>query len=122
MPYRNLSGWLGTGAVFMSVATLFWQRQPLRLTRAQLWVPLAIYLVNFAFGAVITVSELDVKFWIPTAIGAALGVVPAIALWWMAQPSASLNQPQIIVEEVAVDTTIELPINTPAVSTTVITK
>lgn len=87
MPYRNLTGWLGTGALFMAVASFFWQKSPLRLTRSQLTVPLVVYLVNFAFGAAITVAQLDVRFWIPTAIGALLGVVPAIALWWTVKPT-----------------------------------
>jgi putative membrane protein len=82
MPYRNLSGWLGTGALFMSVAALFWRQGSRQLTRSQMTVPLVIYLVNFAFGAIITVNQLDMRFWIPTAIGALLGVVPAIGLWW----------------------------------------
>lgn len=86
MPYRNLTGWLGTGALFMSVAAWFWRKSPLQVTRSQLTVPLVIYLVNFAFGALITVNQLDVRFWIPTAIGFLLGVVPAVALWWSAQP------------------------------------
>ncbi|MBW4518241.1 MAG: carotenoid biosynthesis protein [Scytolyngbya sp. HA4215-MV1] len=84
MPYRNLTGWLGTGAFFMSVAAFFWRNASLPLSRAQLSVPLMIYLVNFAFGAVITVNQLDGRFWIPTAIGALLGVVPALVLWWLA--------------------------------------
>jgi uncharacterized membrane protein len=87
MPYRNLTGWLGTGAVFMTVASLFWRSQPTALSRKQLTVPLVIYLVNFAFGMLITLTELDPGFVIPTAIGALLGVVPAIALWWTVQPT-----------------------------------
>jgi putative membrane protein len=101
MPYRNVTGWLGTGALFMSVAACFWQRTPLNLTRTQLWVPLAIYLANFSFGAVITVAQLDSRFWIPTAISVLLGVVPAIALWWVAKPvTPQQQQPYPILEEV----------------------
>lgn len=99
MPYRNLTGWLGTGAIFMSVAALFWRNTYPQLTRSQLRVPLAIYLVNFAFGAVITITSLDHGYWIPTAIGALLGVVPAIMLWWMAQPEATANQIRAALEE-----------------------
>ncbi len=99
MPYRNLSGWLGTGALFMSVAAFFWRKVSLQLTRRQLTLPLVIYLVNFAFGAMITVSQLDVRFWIPTAISVVLGVVPAVLLWWSAKPvvteTYSLNQPPL---------------------------
>lgn len=111
MPYRNLSGWLGTGAIFMSVAALFWRHTTLRLTRSQLWVPLAIYLVNFAFGAVITVNQLDVRFWIPTAIGALLGVVPAIVLWWIAEPKvAAIDQVRTALEDVQPIAETEVPV------------
>ena len=82
MPYRNLTGWLGTGALFMTVASLFWRENEPALQRSQLWVPLAIYLVNFLFGATITVIQLDTRFLIPTAIGVVLGVLPAVVLWW----------------------------------------
>lgn len=88
MPYRNLSGWIGTGVVFMTVAALIWEKKPLNLQREQLLVPLTVYLVNFAFGAVITVTSLDSRFLIPTALGVLVGVVPAIVLWWMAAPTA----------------------------------
>ncbi|HIK29494.1 MAG: carotenoid biosynthesis protein [Oscillatoriaceae bacterium SKW80] len=87
MPYRNLTGWLGTGALFMSVATLLWGKTPIVLTRPQLNLPLTIYIVNFAFGALITVGALDARFWIPTALSLFLGVVPAIIIWWVTKPS-----------------------------------
>jgi len=87
MPYRNLSGWIGTGAIFMSVAALLWEKKPLNLQRSQLLVPLIVYLVNFAFGAVITVTSLDAQFLIPTVLGVLVGVIPAIVLWWMAAPN-----------------------------------
>lgn len=98
MPYRNLTGWLGTGVVFMSVAAWFWRKSSLQVTRSQLTVPLVVYLVNFAFGALITVNQLDVRFWIPTAIGFLLGVVPAVALWWSAQPEASSSPVRSVLE------------------------
>ncbi|MBW4528105.1 MAG: carotenoid biosynthesis protein [Phormidium tanganyikae FI6-MK23] len=91
MPYRNVSGWLGTGAVFMFVAALFWGKAPLNLTRAQLTVPLVVYLINFAFGAIITVAELDSRYLIPTLMSVVLGVVPAIALWWMTKPAQGIE-------------------------------
>jgi uncharacterized membrane protein len=92
MPYRNLTGWLGTGAVFMTVASLFWGQVKLRLNRSQLGLPLAIYLINFAFGAIITLAELDARFWIPTAMSVLLGVVPAIALWWVSPALAPIAE------------------------------
>jgi uncharacterized membrane protein len=101
MPYRNLSGWLGTGAMFMSVASLLWRTPAQSLGRSQLTVPLAIYLVNFAFGAIITVTQLDVKFWIPTAISVLLGVVPALAFWWFANGNEMVTpeKTQVVLEE-----------------------
>jgi len=85
MPYRNLTGWLGTGALFMTAASFFWRGKDLKLTRSQLTLPLVVYLVNFGFGAAITIAQLDVRYWIPTAISVALGVVPAIAFWLSAK-------------------------------------
>jgi len=99
MPYRNVTGWLGTGVVFMSVAAFFWRKTAVRLTRAQLSVPLAVYLINFAFGAVITVTQLDNRFWIPTMISVLLGVVPAIALWWVT-PNVTVDQLRTALEAV----------------------
>ena len=96
MPYRNITGWLGTGLVFMSVATLFWRTPTLPLKRSQLTTPLVIYLVNFAFGALITIAQLNVRFWIPTAISVVVGVVPAIALWWSAgEDEVAVREPEI---------------------------
>ncbi|MEP0958125.1 carotenoid biosynthesis protein [Leptolyngbya sp. FACHB-1515] len=89
MPYRNITGWLGTGILFMSVASLFWGKADLKLTRSQLWTPLLVYLVNFAFGAVITIAELDVRYWIPTLLSILVGVVPAIVCWSLAKPKTS---------------------------------
>ncbi|MBF2028250.1 MAG: carotenoid biosynthesis protein [Oscillatoriales cyanobacterium C42_A2020_001] len=82
MPYRNLTGWLGTGALFMTVASFFWRKPEVPVQRDRLWIPLVIYLVNFAFGAIITVTQLDARFLIPTGIGLMLGVLPALLLWW----------------------------------------
>ncbi|NJL20473.1 MAG: carotenoid biosynthesis protein [Leptolyngbyaceae cyanobacterium SM1_3_5] len=87
MPYRNITGWLGTGIIFMSVASLFWGKADLKLTRSQLWTPLLVYIVNFAFGAVITIAELDVRYWIPVSLSILVGVVPAIVCWSLAKPN-----------------------------------
>ncbi|NCJ08413.1 carotenoid biosynthesis protein [Synechococcales cyanobacterium C] len=83
MPYRNLAGWVGTGVLFMTVAALLWRRVPVTLGRQQLTVPLAVYLANFAFGAVITLTLLDSQFQIPVLLGVMGGVLPALALWRM---------------------------------------
>jgi uncharacterized membrane protein len=85
MPYRNITGWLGTGAVFMLVASLGWGTASTGLLRSQLTTPLVIYLVNFLFGAVITLAQLDSRFWIMMGLSVVLGVVPAVGLWLYAR-------------------------------------
>jgi uncharacterized membrane protein len=81
MPYRNITGWLGTGMAFMTIATLFWGKLPLNFRRTQLNTPLAIYLINFAFGAIITLTQLDPRFWVMMLLGLGFGVVPATVMW-----------------------------------------
>ena len=70
----------------MSVAALFWRNPSTQLTRSKLSVPLAIYLANFTFGAVLTVAQLDIRFWIPTGFSVLLGVIPTVTLWWVTKP------------------------------------
>ncbi len=91
MPYRNITGWLGTGVGFMAIATLIWGKSPLHLCRAQLNTPLAIYLINFAFGAVITLTQLDTRFWVMMLLGLTFGVVPALLLWKAAPVSIEVE-------------------------------
>jgi len=81
MPYQNFAGWMGTGALFMTVATLFWKKTPVALHRKQLGLPLAVYLSNFVFAAVMSIGA---GIWIPVGLGILLGVAPALILWWMA--------------------------------------
>jgi hypothetical protein len=52
-------------------------------------LPLIVYVVNFAFGAIITVTSLDSRFWFPTLLAVLLGVVPAIVLSAIAKPAVS---------------------------------
>lgn len=80
MPYQNFAGWLGTGALFMTVAALFWKKAPVALQRKQLGLPLAIYLSNFAFAAIMSIGS---GILIPVGLGLILGVAPALILWWM---------------------------------------
>lgn len=102
MPYRNLVGWVGTGMVFMGVAALLGRKAPLGLTRGQLTIPLCICLANFAFGAAITLTQLDARFMIPAALGVLIGVLPAIAFWWIApQQTFALETSQGRSESVA---------------------
>ena len=81
MPYQNLAGWLGTGALFMSAATLLWQAKPVTLPNSQLGLPLAIYLSNFAFAAVMSVAA---GIYLPVLLGILLGLAPAVVLYRMA--------------------------------------
>ncbi len=107
-PYQNYAGWFGTSALFISVAALFWTKKaPIMLTRSQLGLPLAVYLSNYAYAAVLSCG---VGFWIPVLLGLLMGVASALTLWWMAQPalipvtaqtSASLN-PEIPIKAVKV--------------------
>lgn len=107
MPYRNLLGWVGTGAIFMGIAALFWRRLSLRLSRQQLVLPLVVYLMNFAFGAVITVAQLPEPFGIPVRLGVLVGVIPAILCWQMA-PLADVSIAESPPEQDAVAGTPEL--------------
>lgn len=84
MPYRNLAGWMGTGALFMAVSAFLWRRNPPVLNRSQLSVPIATYLINFAFGATITFNA---GFSVPVVLGFALGVLPVFLLWYCALPA-----------------------------------
>lgn len=90
MPYRNILGWTGTGAVFMAVGMLLWRSKPIVITQSQLTLPLVIYLVNFAFGAIITLTSLDQRFMIPSLIGLVVGVIPVFWLWAKAPLVAAL--------------------------------
>jgi putative membrane protein len=58
----------------MTVATLFWKKTPVALHRKQLGLPLAVYLSNFVFAAVMSIGA---GIWIPVGLGILLGVAPA---------------------------------------------
>lgn len=88
MPYQNFVGWMGTGALFMSVAAVFWKKTPLKLQRSQLGLPLAVYLSNFTFAAVMSLAA---GFSVPVLLGLLVGVTPVLTLWRMAQPAQVLN-------------------------------
>ncbi len=81
MPYQNFAGWLATGVIFMGVASLLWGGKVKVLTRSQLKLPLAIYISNFAFAAIMSlVAGIN----LPVLLGIGVGLVPALALWWRA--------------------------------------
>ncbi|MEM8672809.1 MAG: gamma-carotene 1'-hydroxylase CruF [Cyanobacteria bacterium P01_G01_bin.67] len=81
MPYQNFAGWMGTGILFMTVATLLWKAKPFKVPHDDLKLPLAIYLANFVFAAVLSLSA---GFYIPILLGIVLGILPLIILYWMA--------------------------------------
>lgn len=81
MPYQNFAGWMGTGILFMTIATLFWKLKPLTLPSHDLQLPLAIYLANFAFA---TVLSLAAGFYVPVILGIILGILPLLILYSMA--------------------------------------
>ncbi|MFZ9738650.1 MAG: gamma-carotene 1'-hydroxylase CruF [Prochlorotrichaceae cyanobacterium] len=103
MPYRNLSGWMATGAIYMSVASLFWKQDPIFLSRQQLILPLVLYGVNFGFGAVITIVQLDHIFLFPVLLGVIFGLVPAFLLWWLTGTNENPVHPAPL------DTTLKSP-------------
>ena len=81
MPYQNFAGWMGTGIIFMTAATLLWKVKPFLTPNDDLNLPLAIYLANFAFA---TVLSLAAGFYIPVLLGFVLGILPLLFLYWMA--------------------------------------
>ncbi|MBD2440185.1 gamma-carotene 1'-hydroxylase CruF [Nostoc sp. FACHB-110] len=99
MPYQNFAGWLGTGAVFMTVAAFLWRNQPIQFERSQLNLPLAVYLGNFGFA---TVMSLAAGFSIPVLLGLVLGVAPAVTFWWKASATAAPISVEPATKEVSV--------------------
>jgi len=100
MPSRNITGWIGTGVVFMTVASLFQRGDEYVYKREQLGLPLLVYVVNFLFGATITLVALDARFTIPAALSVAFGVIPAFAFWRLT-PSAASEEAEGAIEEAA---------------------
>lgn len=88
MPYQNFAGWMGTGAVFMTVATILWKAKPLQINNS-LQLPLAIYLSNFAFATIMSIGG---GIYIPVLLGIVLGVVPVLTLYWLAETQANKNE------------------------------
>ena len=81
MPYQNFAGWMGTGMLFMTVATLLWRVKPFSTPYKDLKLPLAIYLANFAFAMVLSLAA---GFYIPVLLGIVLGIFPLLILYGMA--------------------------------------
>ena len=85
MPYQNFAGWFGTGAVFMTVATLLWRLKLLNLPEEQPGVLFAIYLSNFGFA---TIMSLGAGIYPPIFLGLILGVIPAYLFYRMSLPES----------------------------------
>ena len=93
MPYQNFAGWMGTGVVFMSVATLLWQAKPLKLANMDLMLPLAVYVANFAFATILSIAA---GFYVPVLLGIILGVFPVLFLYWRATSCISGNPSSVV--------------------------
>lgn len=89
MPYQNFSGWLGTSIVFMVVATLIWRVKPVTISSKSLDLPLAIYLSNFAFAAIMSLAS---GIYTPVYLGLLSGVLPALLLYKFAQSASVASQ------------------------------
>jgi uncharacterized membrane protein len=83
-PYKNYAGWFGTSALFMTTAALLWRNTSIKLARPQLYLPIVVYLINFGFGAGLSLGS---GFVIPVVLGLVFGVIPAIALWLRSTPT-----------------------------------
>lgn len=88
MPYQNFLGWMATGSVFMTIAALLWRNRAVALQPSQLNLPLTVYLGNFAFAMVMSMAA---GFWVPIALGLALGVAPAVVCWKVGQSQPLLD-------------------------------
>ena len=86
MPYENFAGWFGTGCVFMTVATLIWQVQPVKLPSQDLTLPFVMYLGNFGFA---TVMSIGAGIYPPIFLGLLTGILPLILLYNRAKAVAS---------------------------------
>ncbi|GAC1490663.1 MAG: carotenoid biosynthesis protein [Chamaesiphon sp.] len=103
MPYQNFVGWMGTGSLFMSVAAFLWRKNPIVLERSQLGLPIAVYLSNFAFAALMSIAA---GIWIPVLLGILLGIIPTLVLWGMTQPAPAV----VASEKASVSLTNEIPV------------
>lgn len=87
-PIQNFGGWMLTGLVFMLTATLIWGDRPLpRLSVGQLWFPVILYVANFIFGLVLSLSA---EIYAPIFLGILFGIAPLIGLWRLADQADSV--------------------------------
>ncbi len=88
MPYQNFGGWFITGIVFMGISHLFWGNQPLGLTRQHLTFPLAVYVSNILFGAILSLAA---GIWLPVVLSIIFAIIPCCVLYGMT-PKMSNSQ------------------------------
>ncbi len=95
MPYQNFAGWFGTGAVFMSVATLIWKVKPFNFPQNNLGLPLAIYVSNFAFAMIMSLAA---GIYIPVLLGLIVGLIPVLVLYRLAHTPTEEDIPETLVK------------------------
>ena len=95
MPYQNFAGWFGTGAVFMTVATLIWKVKPFNFPQSDLGLPLAIYVSNFAFAMIMSLAA---GIYIPVFLGLIVGLLPVLVLYRLADSQTEANIPENLVK------------------------
>jgi putative membrane protein len=105
MPYQNFVGWMGTGALFMTVASLIWGRlnQPI-LNRQQILFPAIIYAGNFAFALILSFNA---GFYVPAMLGIVVGALP-LALLYFTTPVSELTEQAIAAD--AKNPSVVLPV------------
>ncbi len=95
MPYQNFAGWFGTGAVFMTVATLISKVKPFNFPQSNLGLPLAIYVSNFAFAMIMSLAA---GIYTPVLLGLIVGLIPVLALYRLADSQTETNIPKTLVK------------------------
>ena len=75
MPVQNFIGWSATGLLFMTLARWLWKgdAKPVQ-NRGATWFPFVVYAANTFFAMALSAS---VDLWVPIALAALLGLVPA---------------------------------------------
>ncbi|MEM9977116.1 MAG: gamma-carotene 1'-hydroxylase CruF [Cyanobacteria bacterium P01_D01_bin.2] len=93
MPYQNFAGWFLTGLTFMALAAVLWRKNTrvTGLTRAELTLPLIVYLANFGFAMVMSLAS---AIYTPVLLGLVVGVLPAV-LCWLAAPTDGMVPEQL---------------------------
>ncbi|MEM6254292.1 MAG: gamma-carotene 1'-hydroxylase CruF [Cyanobacteria bacterium P01_D01_bin.156] len=90
MPYQNFAGWFFTGLIFMAIAAVLWRNNSRvsNLTRAELFLPLVVYIANFGFAMFMSLAS---GIYTPVGLGLALGLIPALMCWLSAPSDENLS-------------------------------